>query len=597
MTPGMQVVDSQPYWELRDRVRNILSRLRALDQVAQGNSEATLSHLESKIHEPLFTIAVAGPSRVGKSTFINALLRTEVSPVNKVATTGVPCLYEPGPKNEIIVSFKSGPQTFPFAIDTVGKYVTQQENPDNQLGVERIKVTLSEPALSLGYAILDLPGLDDPSETIGSLAEMGLESADAIIYVLNGGSYATGSFILQRDEKDDLKRFVPRKDKAFVVVNKADVLSPEESKELRDLLKKEFKRFDLMPLSDDNLFMVSAKKAFEKRKEGVRDEGPYSLNRFEGGLLEYLLKNNDIGRNRIRGILSEAYNVVATDISVSALALKRSERALELKKYLPALDASVGQIAQLCSSGSSISSRDVRLSLSRDLSHFLSTYNASLRSVPIHQPLPSRGEIKYAAERQVAIMAENARRSSQRSFEVQAARANDLVRQVVEPLAQDMQAILGSEVSVQGISPLGVTENFNLWTPFWGTLGLGLVGLIFGPIGAVIGGLIGLMLGLFVGEAQRRDREINDVMGRLNKAMNDAADRVEMFLQRQLDSAYAELQHGLTDKVQNTRKLLQHELEHLGDALPPEREAALRAALPELQSIQKEIAKIVESLA
>ena len=176
-------------------------------------------------------------------------------------------------------------------------------------------------------------------------------------------------------------------------------------------------------------------------------------------------------------------------------------------------------------------------------------------------------------------------------------RANDLVRSVVQPLAQDMQALWGGSVSVQGISSLGVTENFNLWTPFWGTLGLGLVGLIFGPVGAVIGGLIGLVLGLFVGEAQRRDKEINDVMGRLNKAMNDAADKIEVFLQRQLDSAYAELQVGLADKIQNTRRLLQHELEHLGDPLPSGRRLELQNALSNLKGAQNEIVQIVEALA
>ncbi len=597
MTSSKKRIDGQPYWELRDEVRTILEKLATLDKVAGGNSEVTLSKLEGKTREALFTVAIAGPSRVGKSTLINALLRTEASPVNKVATTGVPCLYEPGPKDEIIVTIKGEESRHPFTIENVAKYATQKENPENRLGVERLKVTLSKPALSLGYAILDLPGLDDPSDTIGSLAELGLEGADAIVYVLNGGSYATGSFILQRDEKDDLKRFVPRKDKAFVVVNKADVLDAEQTKELRELLEGEFKRFDLIPLSDENLFMVSAKKSFEARVKGSAEEGPFPVKKFEDKLLSYLIHHNDVGRNRVRGILSEAYDLVATDISISALALQRSERVLELRKYLPELDASVGKIARLCTEGSSISGRELRVSLSRDLSRFLPTYEAALRSVPIAQPLPSRGEIKQTAERQIAVMAENARRTAQQSFGQQASRANDLVRKVVQPLAQDMQSLWGNSVNVQGISSLGVTENFNLWTPFWGTLGLGLVGLIFGPVGAVIGGLIGLVIGLFVGEAQRRDKEINDVIGRLNKAMNDAADKIEVFLQRQLDSAYAELQVGLADKVQNTRKLLQRELEHLGDPLSNERRQELQLALSQLTGPQGEIAQIVESLA
>ena len=108
-------------------------------------------------------ISVLGVQGSGKSSFLNALLFGDVVlPVDAKETTCIPTVIRHGGGDVPVahVIFNDGRrQAVECSEDGIGKYVHQDNNPDNRLGVSCVEIEYNEELLANGLTLVDLPGV------------------------------------------------------------------------------------------------------------------------------------------------------------------------------------------------------------------------------------------------------------------------------------------------------------------------------------------------------------------------------------------------------------------------------------------------------
>jgi GTP-binding protein EngB required for normal cell division len=165
-------------------------------------------------------VAVVGEFKRGKSTLLNALIDAEVLPAGVLPLTAVPTVLERG-EPVCLVSFTDG-HTQEHDLGAVGEFVTEERNPGNRLGVQRVVVRLRAPLLDEGVRLVDTPG-------VGSVLEHNTAATDAYLPSLDAAILVTSADPpISKGERAFLERVAERAVRLFVVLNKADYLSADE---------------------------------------------------------------------------------------------------------------------------------------------------------------------------------------------------------------------------------------------------------------------------------------------------------------------------------------------------------------------------------
>ena len=122
--------------------------------------------LRDRLEGDRLQLAVLGQFKRGKSTFINALLGAPVLPIAVVPLTAVPIFISWASEPLVRVRFLDGrePERFetaePDAIrDFLFRFVAEEANPKNRLGVARVDLLYPAPILADGTVLIDTPGV------------------------------------------------------------------------------------------------------------------------------------------------------------------------------------------------------------------------------------------------------------------------------------------------------------------------------------------------------------------------------------------------------------------------------------------------------
>src|SRR6266542_1395671 len=165
-------------------------------------------------------VAVVGEFKRGKSTLLNALIGVEVLPAGVLPLTAVPTVLERGEPG-CRVTFTDG-HTEEHDLGAVAEFVTEEHNPGNRLGVQRVVVRLHAPLLDEGVRLVDTPG-------VGSVLEHNTRATDAYLPSLDAAILVTSADPpISRGERAFLGRVAEQAVRLFVVLNKADYLSGAE---------------------------------------------------------------------------------------------------------------------------------------------------------------------------------------------------------------------------------------------------------------------------------------------------------------------------------------------------------------------------------
>lgn len=588
---------SMTFEQTRKSASSVLRELHHLHRKVVGQESSALDELMRRTKQPLFTLAITGPSRVGKSSLINALLGRQVCPVGPLPKTAVPALFEPADSEALVVTMRDGTDVISeVAPEQLEAWVSTEQNPDNRKQVARVKVQVKSGVLELGFSIIDLPGLDDPNDSVRASTDLALDASDAVVYVLNGGAYASGSFILTASDRAQLTRLIPKMNKTFVALNKADLLDVDQRTELREYLCLQFAKFRLMPLTEENLFFVSAKDAVAVAGGKAPHNRAREFMKLMEAVTDHMIQHGLTGRSRLKGILSEATQLVNEQVAVISLPLAKANEAAKLRSYLDRFKGTSERVESICKTGLVASEDLLRGELEVFVDRSAARFRKALAGTPFIESLPSRPEVRVWLQGELERLVSHGQAVCQKAFQDAADDANRVVREVMDSLRADVARLIRANLG-QGVDMgLGSAAELNLWTPFWGTLGLGLGGLVFGPIGAVVGALIGFLGGLLISEQERRRREIETLTARVTRVLNDSSTRVHSQLSSSLVSAFNDLEGGLQTRINESGQRLEGQLAALGEIPSATRVATLRSALSDLAKIRDEAGSILARL-
>jgi hypothetical protein len=199
----------------------LLAELADARALAAGVQRADLVERLDRAAERLrsdeATVAVVGEFKQGKSTLVNALLRTDICPVDSDIVTAVPTILRFGrpPAAFLQVPGEDGTvATVPIDFAELRRHITEGPAGTQLRGVE---VRLDRRLLGAGLSIIDTPGVGGLDSAQGNLTLATLSLAGAALFVTDAAQELTAP------EVDFLRRTLERCPRVFVVITKTDL--------------------------------------------------------------------------------------------------------------------------------------------------------------------------------------------------------------------------------------------------------------------------------------------------------------------------------------------------------------------------------------
>ncbi|NRD46155.1 dynamin family protein [Corallococcus exiguus] len=331
-TPSMRSqLSAGDYTRLHGRARLAVERLSTIaEQLGWHSVSDQGQELLKVLHQEPYRVVITGKSRAGKSTLLNALVGRAICPARRSITTAVPIIIKPGEKEFLTVNIKGKSPRLsdgPITQELLAPYADQQNNPDNEKKVIDIQVELTNEVLDLGVMYVDIPGFDDPTSQIWSSTMEMLQTAHALVLVLDVSSVRAGGFALDKQTRELLQRAQARQCAVFVVCNKADQLNAEQTQEAKEMVRSDLKRFGVWSMLAHPPFFLSASEVPVPRTQEMAD--PSAFKAFYDALWESLWKTEAIGLRRLYQVFEQLR--LASDKVATLIASRRAQEPERIK--------------------------------------------------------------------------------------------------------------------------------------------------------------------------------------------------------------------------------------------------------------------------
>jgi GTPase Era involved in 16S rRNA processing len=317
----------------------LFSRADPVIEATLGSASTLLGRLrvlEQRLDQERLQIAVLGQFKRGKSTFINALLGADLLPTGVIPLTAVATFIAWRHDPLVIVHFKGDRRNEEYTASTADairqvlfRFVAEEANPKNHLGVERVELFYPAGILANGTVLIDTPGIGSTLKHNTQAAMQVLSECDAAFFVLSADPPITE---IELDYLLGLKARTPR---VFFILNKADSLTPNEQGAAVEFLRKVLDEHALIDASE-SILRISARRGLVAKREGNNESLETSgIPAVEDHLLNALAREKhrwleDAVRNKAVDVLTQAdaelqLRVRALNIPLEDLAAKSDE--------------------------------------------------------------------------------------------------------------------------------------------------------------------------------------------------------------------------------------------------------------------------------
>ena len=249
----------------------MLGRIEPVLEAAIGSESLLLARLRvlrRRQEHTRLQLAVLGQFKRGKSTFINALLGADVLPTGVIPLTAVATFIAWRREPLVVVHFRDEAPNEEFAVHTAEeirnvlfRFVAEEANPENRLGVERVDLFYPADILADGTVIIDTPGVGSTLRHNTEAALQVLPECDAAFFVVSADPPIT------EVELEYLRRLKSKTTRVFFILSKADYLRPQEQRSVVEFLQKVLLEKSLID-ADGRIFCVSARDGLDAMRSG-----------------------------------------------------------------------------------------------------------------------------------------------------------------------------------------------------------------------------------------------------------------------------------------------------------------------------------------
>jgi len=272
----------------------VCESIRNINEFGQNfaNHKKKMDDLQKRLHEGRFHLAVLGQFKRGKSTFLNALLGSSLLPSSVLPLTAIPTFIQFG-KSRLVRALSQDGTLKEEILGTqhtelsafLSRYVTEESNPHNRLGIGQVEVFYQSPILEKGVVLIDTPGIGSTYRHNTEATLAFLPQCDAALFLISADPP------ISEVELDFLKKVLSRVPKLFFILNKVDYLNEEEKQASVQFFQKILREQGYAD-GDAPLFCVSARRGLNAKmsqdKIGWTESGMAEV---ESHLIEFLVKD------------------------------------------------------------------------------------------------------------------------------------------------------------------------------------------------------------------------------------------------------------------------------------------------------------------
>ncbi|MES2431696.1 MAG: dynamin family protein [Bacteroidota bacterium] len=474
LTPGN-------YFKYSQEAKKIVNTL--IDTIAKHDIsflKQDLGSLTNDSEKSIYTIAIVGPSRVGKSTLINSLLHKEISPVDVLPTTGIPISIFPFNENKTTILFKDSSQIQGgIGAAFLNEYTSQKGNPKNNKNVKYVSVNIINGMLEKGLSLCDVPGLDDPDPVIRGITKTAVYNVNAIVYVISVASYNDGEFSITKNIVEDLIELGGLMDKVFIVFNKTDKLTESQLVEVKVYINDKLNEYDILKYLPCEPIYISSQRSFDKRVKNENIEDSVQL--LEKEIWAFLLTQNKTGLHKILSILSTSKGLIDKYKNIINTRLLDSKKRKDLDNKISYVKKELHSLNKLIKNVRYDVANRVKDYTQNSFANVLAHLLMDLGAIPLANSLPPKERItKFLEENAYKIITDVNTEFQQCIFEMQ----SEVNSWVAEKLNQVELALHNEDENVE-IQTLEVTKYTNQIFSFFQERKEGYIGILESVIGIV----------------------------------------------------------------------------------------------------------------